>query len=992
MKSLVLLTVALLTLIIANNGFGRDFKLFDAKTGNQIDIKKMAENSSKFDVIFFGEFHDDSIIHGIQKAYLEEFIKLNPKTAVSLEMFERDAQPVIDKYLKDEINEEEFLKASRPWPDYKKFYRSLVEIAKENKLPVIAANIPRKYASMYASGGMTAINKLPKEERHLVTRDIKIENDEYLERFYKIMLQNMGLDTNMNLKPNQENTLYLYYGAQVIKDETMAESIYDFLDEDDDYKIIHFNGDFHSNNYMGTAKKLLDRDDDLEIAIITPDYVEKDKEISYDETYYGKTDFLLIIHELKHPEVTQAMMGGHLGENYAKKHKINIDINPETSEISGSDVIEFANPIMIKSSLSVLKDIQIDKITSPQGKINYEVKPTDDNQYNDIILSRDDEEITTIEVRYKGKVYNSPNELQLNQRHSNTVGIISAKQGEGIYLPKCSYYPAADKDLSDFDITVSVPSEFTIITSGKLESTTEDDGKKIYRFLSELPADDFILVGGRYKQKDTVYSGVTFKLFTFGDLKSGETYLTESIKYYDYYTKLLGPYPYSSFSIVENFFATGFGMPAYTLLSNKLMALPWVLFTPGSLAHEFVHNWWGNSVYTTYDKGNWCEALTSYSTNYYYNVITNNQAGALDWRKKALISIALLPESVNYPVKDFKYQSNNDDAVIGYQKGAFIFYEINKLMGDSSFFRGIRAFAEKYKGKRALWLSLINTINSQAKKDSLDLSISPIFNKWLNEKKIPELKLTGVSVSNDTLFFNINQDADFTTLVPVQITTDKGTTVTNHLIKFEENSFNVKLDGNPVSIQVDKDYQVLRKLNNWEIPYSLSQILFNKPLMILPSKSSADYKVAEELAKMMIEGEYKIDYKSVDELVSSDWAERSVIVVGNPKSNSFFSNLTDKYPQKTDVTSDNIILNGSKMNLTGNVLLMNFKHPVHQTSFATVICTDKMDDIAPYRRLFRYMSYSAVLLAKDRQGRPLGQMEIFPDWGDRSTMIYGFGK
>jgi hypothetical protein len=38
------------------------------------------------------------------------------------------------------------------------------------------------------------------------------------------------------------------------------------------------------------------------------------------------------------------------------------------------------------------------------------------------------------------------------------------------------------------------------------------------------------------------------------------------------------------------------------------------------------------------------------------------------------------------------------------------------------------------------------------------------------------------------------------------------------------------------------------------------------------------------------------------------------------------------------------------------------------------------------------MSYSAVLLAKDRQGRPLGQMEIFPDWGDRSTMIYGFGK
>jgi len=101
--------------------------------------------------------------------------------------------------------------------------------------------------------------------------------------------------------------------------------------------------------------------------------------------------------------------------------------------------------------------------------------------------------------------------------------------------------------------------------------------------------------------------------------------LNESINYYKEYTKLFGKYPYKSFSVVENFFATGFGMPGYTLLSNKLMVMPWVTLSPGSLAHEFVHNWWGNSVFTDNNAGNWCEALTTFSTNYYYNIITGNK-------------------------------------------------------------------------------------------------------------------------------------------------------------------------------------------------------------------------------------------------------------------------------------------------------------------------------------------------------------------------------
>ena len=61
-----------------------------------------------------------------------------------MEMFERDAQIVLDEYLNDLITEKKFLDDSRPWENYKTDYRPLVEFARVNKLNVIAANAPRR--------------------------------------------------------------------------------------------------------------------------------------------------------------------------------------------------------------------------------------------------------------------------------------------------------------------------------------------------------------------------------------------------------------------------------------------------------------------------------------------------------------------------------------------------------------------------------------------------------------------------------------------------------------------------------------------------------------------------------------------------------------------------------------------------------------------------------------------------------------------------------
>lgn len=957
----------------------RKFEIYDTKSEEILTIRDFARKSAEFDVIFFGEFHDDSIIHKIQSDFFYEFIKINPKTALSMEMFERDVQTFLDDYLSSKITEEEFLKKSRPWPDYKKFYRPLVELAKENFLPVIAANIPRKYAAMYANEGMTAIENLPLKERKFITSSMTINEDEYMKKFIETMTGNFG-DRNKKLTPNQENLILLYYGAQLIKDETMAESIVDFYNSNSDYKIVHINGDFHSNNYLGTVQKVIERNKKLKIAVITPLYVEAGKEPLFDKSYKYKADFLIVLEDKPRTPIPPSMMGGHLGENYAINHNIDINLTPQNNFIEGTDTVTMKNPIVKSGSLILIKDLKVQSVTSPEANIDYKVEQlANDSLNNHIIFSKKDKEFRTVILKYSGRLNYPPDPTLLNVRHSNTPGIVSNKEGEGIYLPSSSFYPKTNIDLSEFYIRVTIPDDFSVITSGKEISVSSSNGIKTYYFQSELPYDDITLVGGRYQKKDTVYDGKLFSTLTFGKSGHIEKYLKASIDYYNYYTELLGEYPYSNFSIVENFFATGFGMPAYTLLSNKLMAMPMILLSPGSLAHEFVHNWWGNSVYVDYERGNWCEALTTFCTNYYYNVITKNDAGALDWRKKALVSLANLPYSSRYPVSKFKYQSNYDDATIGYQKGGFIFYEIMKLIGEKRFFDALKSFAAKFKGKRAYWQNLTSSFDEQNKKDSLNLPIRRVMEQWLNEIDEPTLKLDNVNFDSDSIFFEIIQDKDFYLSVPVELITDKDTIKTYVILKSKQNSFKINKPANLRALRIDPYYEVLRKIYPWEIPTSLNQTLADNPLIILPSKNTDEYSISEDFAKLIIESDYKVEYKSVDDLKENDWQNRSLIVLGNQNNNNFLSRLNGKYPEGINIINNEFIVDGKNFSAKQNMMLLNMLHPVSQGKFCSIIYNSNIDSINPLKRFFRYLSYSMVIIDKDVAGKSVAQKEIFPE-------------
>jgi uncharacterized iron-regulated protein len=987
------LSFLFLILIIANiNLFAeRNYKIVNTSNGKEISIEDMAELSNKFDVIFFGEFHDDSLIHKLQMEYLDEFYDENEKFAVSLEMFERDVQSILNDFLSDKIDEDQFTKTSNPWPDYKKFYKPLVDFSKKNELYVLGANIPRKYAAMYARGGMSALISLPEDEKKLFAKELVLKNNQYQTNFFNTML-NSDTAAKM-LSPNEENTLLLYYGAQCIKDETMAESILNYINQNPGYKVLHFNGDFHSNSYLGTAQMLKDRKPSLKIAVITPIYYEKESDIKINNDLKKLSDYVIFLQEPAR-EQSQMIMGGgggvHLGENFVNAHNIEVKIYPESSYLIGVDSITFNNPILKSGSLKILSSLEVNEVSCPDCKIKMSIKVVDKN-YNEIFIenetynnqsygSQNIKEIKNITIKYQGKVNFPPSETNLIQRHSNSAGIISGKDNEGLYLPGRSWYPQADKDLANFKVKVEIPKDYTLVTSGIITKGTNDKNN-IFNIKTEFAIDDLTLVGGKYKTLTKKYDSVDFYAFTFDSSKFAETYLDASIEYYKLYTGLFGTYPFKTFSIVENFFATGFGMPGYTLLSNKLLAMPWVTLSPGSLAHEFVHNWWGNGVFTEYDRGNWCEALTTFSANYYYNVLVNKNADAIDWRKKSLISIDALPPEKNYPVADFKYQSDNYDAAIGYQKGGFIFYEVFKILGKDSFFNALKTFATKYKGKRAYWSSLSSQFAEQAKKDSINLPIRKIINQWLDSKDIPELKLVSNKMEGDSIVVVISQTNKFIISVPILFSGDENSAKEYFMIKDSLTTIKYLPKFKINSIQIDPEYEVLRKLYNWEKPFSFNRTLNEKPLVVMPNSingpGNKDFNASQGFVGLLKESGY--NFESVEEkgLTDEQMNTSTLILLGNYKNNKFIKDAIDK-SGTLKMDGDKFVFKGKTIETKDNIALMNIQHPYNPTKLCTVIYFENQENLDAFKRLFHYLSYSLVILNNSKPGRPIHQMEIFP--------------
>jgi uncharacterized iron-regulated protein len=313
---LLLLTVGVNNKAVAQTPDGDDFQAYSAQ-GSKLSWAELSTKLSRFDVVLVGETHNDSIGHIIELDLLRALHEDSnrERVAVSMEMFDRDVQYIVDEYLADYISESHFKKSSRPWDNYEMDYKPIVEFARENGLSIVAANSPRRYVNRVSRSGLAALEELPSSaKQYLPPLPVAPPTEEYRNKWNELMaeaMQDMPSAEPEPEKPAEESdaeeaeaeepdTSYAAHGgfdlskmldAQNVWDAGMAYSIVRYLTDNPGASLIHFVGSFHVESGSGIPDHLSRYRPSARIGVVYINPV--DEPLTFDEELLGTGDVII---------------------------------------------------------------------------------------------------------------------------------------------------------------------------------------------------------------------------------------------------------------------------------------------------------------------------------------------------------------------------------------------------------------------------------------------------------------------------------------------------------------------------------------------------------------------------------------------------------------------------------------------------------------------------------------------------------------------------
>ncbi|MCG8477114.1 MAG: ChaN family lipoprotein [Cytophagales bacterium] len=262
---------------IAQND-GRAYQLFNEK-GQKINFKKFIKKLAEADIVFFGELHNNPIAHWMAlRAVKGLHEQRKGQLMLGAEMFESDEQLLLNEYLNGFISTKSFESQARLWNNYRTDYKPLVEFAKFRRLPFVATNVPRRYASIVHKKGFKALDSLPGSSKKFIA-PLPVKVDLELSS-YREMLKMMGSHGGENIVK-----------AQALKDATMAHFILKNIRKDTLF--FHCNGSYHSNDFQGIVWCV--RQEKPELKIVTVNTVEQDDPGALEKDLAKRASFTLCV-------------------------------------------------------------------------------------------------------------------------------------------------------------------------------------------------------------------------------------------------------------------------------------------------------------------------------------------------------------------------------------------------------------------------------------------------------------------------------------------------------------------------------------------------------------------------------------------------------------------------------------------------------------------------------------------------------------------------
>ena len=422
---------------------------------------------------------------------------------------------------------------------------------------------------------------------------------------------------------------------------------------------------------------------------------------------------------------------------------------------------------------------------------------------------------------------------------------------QGSFLGAASgWYPQA-WPLFTYRVRLRVNGKQKALVPGRLISETTRNDSYEATFEYEAPAEGIDLMAGPYGVREKLAPlpdgrRVRLRTYFYPELGSlADAYLDDSARYIERYSRTIGPYPFSEFSVVASPLPSGFGMPTLTYIGAQVLKLPFIRAT--SLGHEVLHNWWGNGVLVDYAGGNWSEGLTTFMADYAYKEAESPQA-ARGARLAWLRDLAALPAGAQRPLAAFRSRAHGADAVVGYGKSAMLFLMLRDAIGEDAFALGIRRFWRENSFRLASWEELLEAFEYASGRD-----LAPFFRQWLTRAGAPSVRLVSAFASKTGITLSFEQSAPAYALrLPVEFILDNKSETRWVEIDREKQAVTLQFKDTPQAVRLDPELRVWRLLEREELPPILRQwIVARSPALMRVSP------VGTALAKRLFESPFR---------------------------------------------------------------------------------------------------------------------------------------
>jgi len=379
------------------------------------------------------------------------------------------------------------------------------------------------------------------------------------------------------------------------------------------------------------------------------------------------------------------------------------------------------------------------------------------------------------------------------------------------------WFPAIDHpyDKATAEFIVTAPADYDVIANGRMiEKRSLQNGEELTHWLEETPIPTYCMVIGATQfailnvgEVQRVGADVPVHYYLFPkDRDKGLKGYGRVREIIEFYSDLVGPYPYEKLALVQS--STRYG--GMENASNIFLAEN--AFREHLNAHEIAHQWFGDSV----TESDWHHLwLSEGFATYFANLFAERFEGRdkfvqlmLKDKEDYLKQYAKDPRPVYDPaITDLMKLLNANN----YQKGGWVLHMLRHIMGDEKFFAGIRDYYRTYRDRNALTEDLQRVMEFH-----FGQPLAWFFKQWIYEPGYPQLD--AVWRWNDgakELTLQIEQTQAQTLFrlpLEVEFNFDKTSTRENVTVSERSQNFSFKLAARPQKLTLDPDEWVLKVL------------------------------------------------------------------------------------------------------------------------------------------------------------------------------------